>query len=76
MIQLTRLNKKMIYLNPDLIKSIEESPDTTICLINGDHHLVLEKAAEIVGKILDYRVLIRHKAENPEGLIQERRASE
>lgn len=76
MIRLTRLNKQMMYLNPDLIKTIEEAPDTTICLINGDTYLVLEKAAEVVGKIVDYRVLVGRLAENPAGLIQERGAVE
>lgn len=65
MIQLTRLNSKVIYLNPDLIKSIEETPDTVICLTNGDHCLVLEKASEIVEKIIDYRVEILRMANDP-----------
>ncbi len=65
MIKLTRLNKKEIYLNPDLMKSIEETPDTVITLLNGDHHLVLEKAQEIVGKIIDFRVSIMIRSANP-----------
>jgi flagellar protein FlbD len=60
----------MIYLNPDLIKTIEETPDTTICLINGDTCLVLEKALEVVEKIMEYRVAVQRRLENPAGLIQ------
>jgi flagellar protein FlbD len=68
MIKLTRLNKKEIYLNPDLMKSIEETPDTVIGLVNGDHYLVLEKASEIIGKIIEFRVTILNRLENPSGL--------
>lgn len=76
MIQLTRLNRTMFYLNPDLIKTIEEAPDTTICLVNGDYYLVLEKASEVVEKIIDYRVIIQRRLEKPDGLVQQRGASE
>ena len=69
MIKLTRLNKKEIYLNPDLMKSIEETPDTVIGLVNGDHYLVLEKASEIIGKIIEFRVTILNRLENPSGLF-------
>jgi flagellar protein FlbD len=58
MIKLTRLNRSEFYLNPDLIKSIEETPDTIIKLINDDHVLVREKAEEIIEKIVTYRVRI------------------
>ena len=70
MIKLTRLNKKEIYLNPDLMKSIEETPDTIIVLVNGDHYLVREKASEIIGKIIDFRVTILNRSENPSGLFK------
>ncbi len=69
MIKLTRLNKKEIYLNPDLMKSIEETPDTVIGLVNGDHYLVREKASEIIGKIIEFRVTILNRLENPSGLL-------
>jgi flagellar protein FlbD len=67
MIKLTRLNNKIIYLNPDLMKCIEETPDTIISLINGDKYLVIEKASEVIGKIIDFRVTILKRSENPGG---------
>lgn len=70
MIKLTRLNKKEIYLNPDLMKSIEETPDTIIVLVNGDHYLVLERASEIIGKIIEFRVMVLKCSENPSGLLK------
>ena len=76
MIKLTRLNNKEIYLNPDLMKSIEETPDTIIVLVNGDHYLVREKASEIIGKIIDFRVTILNRSENPSGLLKRTSLSE
>ena len=69
MIKLTRLNNKTIYLNPDLMKSIEETPDTIISLINDDKYLVREKVSEILGKIIDFRVSILERAKNPNLLL-------
>jgi len=63
MIKLTRLNNSTVYINPDLIKSIEETPDTIISLANGDHYLVREKAEEVIDKIVAYRVRIIHLSE-------------
>jgi flagellar protein FlbD len=54
MIQLTRLNGKRFVVNAELIRTVEESPDTTITLINGDHLLVQESMAEVVDRAIDY----------------------
>lgn len=58
MIKLTRFNQSELYLNPDLFKTIEETPDTVITLVNDDHYLVREKAEEVIRRIVDYRVRI------------------
>ncbi len=65
MIQLTRRNGQVIFLNPDLMKSIEETPDTIIGLSNGDHYLVLEKASEIIEKIIAFRASILRRSGVP-----------
>ena len=62
MIKLTRLNRSELYLNPDLIKTLEEKPDTVITMINDDHYLVRERAEEIIDKIVSYRVRILHQS--------------
>ena len=54
MITVTRLNGKPIVVNADLIRSVEENPDTTIKLVTGDHMIVKEPMAEIVTKVIDY----------------------
>jgi flagellar protein FlbD len=55
MIQLTRLNNKPLFVNSDLIKFIEQAPDTLVTLITGEKILVLEKAGEVLDRILAFR---------------------
>lgn len=64
MIKLTRLDGSEIYINPDLIETIEETPDTHITLMNGNRQLVLEKARVVVDKIVVYKARIVHRAES------------
>jgi flagellar protein FlbD len=54
MITVTRLNGKPIVINADLIRSVEENPDTTIKLINGDTVIVQESMSDIVARCIDY----------------------
>lgn len=54
MINVTRLNGKPIVVNADQIRSVEENPDTTITLLNGDRIIVKESMKEIVGKAIDF----------------------
>ncbi len=54
MITVTRLNGKNLVVNAEIIRSIEENPDTTITLINGDHILVKEPMQQVVEKAIDY----------------------
>ncbi len=54
MISVTRLNGKAIVVNAELIRSVEENPDTTITLINGDHIIVQEGMSEVVDKAVEY----------------------
>lgn len=58
MIHLTRINQKHFFLNPDLIKIIEENPDTTIELVNGERLLVLEHAETVIERIIAYRARV------------------
>jgi flagellar protein FlbD len=58
MIQLTRLNNKPLTVNSDLIKFVEQSPDTVITLITGEKIIVLEKADEVLTRIIDFRRMV------------------
>ncbi|MHC4447451.1 MAG: flagellar FlbD family protein [Planctomycetota bacterium] len=54
MITVTRLNGKPLVVNAELIRTVEENPDTTITLVNGDHLIVQEPMQQIVEKAIDY----------------------
>jgi len=55
MIKVTRLNGKEYYLNPHQIESIEINPDTTLLMLSGKSVVVLEKADEVINRIVEYR---------------------
>ena len=55
MIQLTRLNNSKVIINSDLIKFVEESPDTVITLLNGEKILAQEPVNEIVKRVVEFR---------------------
>ena len=55
MIQLTRLNNARLALNSDLIKYVEEAPDTVITLVNGEKILVRESADKVLERIVHFR---------------------
>ncbi|MCC7145074.1 MAG: flagellar FlbD family protein [Phycisphaeraceae bacterium] len=60
MITLTRLNHKRFVLNAELIRSVEENPDTTITLINGDHVIVRENMQDVVRLVIEYGRCLRY----------------
>ena len=55
MIELTRLNGQKLYLNCDLLKYAENSPDTVLTLATGEKIVVRESCAEIVALTLAWR---------------------
>lgn len=55
MIHLTRLNSHALTVNSDLIKFIENAPDTVLTLINGEKIVVRENADEVVRRIIEFR---------------------
>lgn len=59
MIRLTKLNKRAFVLNSEQIKTIEETPDTLITLLNGDQILVLEPMSDVVRQAIEYGREIR-----------------
>ncbi|MFZ3341675.1 MAG: flagellar FlbD family protein [Terriglobales bacterium] len=55
MIQLTRLNNNPLTVNSDLIKFIEQAPDTVITLVNGEKIVVRENAQDVLERIIQFR---------------------
>jgi flagellar protein FlbD len=54
-IRLTRLNGNPITVNSDLIKFVENAPDTVITLINGEKVIVRESSDDVIHRIVDFR---------------------
>jgi flagellar protein FlbD len=55
MIQLTRLNSHPLVVNSDLIKFVEQAPDTVITLVNGDKIVVRESAQDVLARVVQFR---------------------
>ncbi len=55
MIRLTRLNNQAWTVNSDLIKFVEQSPDTLITLVTGEKIVVRESTEEVLARIIEFR---------------------
>ncbi|MGC1373208.1 MAG: flagellar FlbD family protein [Candidatus Sulfotelmatobacter sp.] len=55
MIRLTRLNNQSFIVNSDLIKFVEQSPDTLITLISGEKIVVRENAEQVLQRVISFR---------------------
>jgi flagellar protein FlbD len=55
MIQLTRLNNHPLAVNSDLIKFVEQAPDTVITLVTGEKIVVRENAQEVLERVVQFR---------------------
>ena len=68
-IQLTRINGEIYWLNPELLESIEQHGDTVLNIQGGRRLIVCETAEEVVQRFLAYQREIR-------GLVVVRREEE
>ena len=55
MIPLTRLNNHPLVVNSDLIKFVEQAPDTVITLLNGEKIVVRETAQDVLERVVRFR---------------------
>lgn len=58
LIQLTRLNEVVFFLNPHQIEYMEANPDTTLVMLSGKRIVVKESIDEVRKRIVEYRRLI------------------
>jgi flagellar protein FlbD len=58
MIVVTRLNGSGFAVNPDLVERIQETPDTTLIMVDGAKYIVRESMAEVIDRIAAYRARI------------------
>ncbi len=59
MIRLTRLNGQEFLLNSELIKFMEETPDTVVTLISGERIVVSESIDAVVERVIDFGKRLR-----------------
>lgn len=55
MIRLTRLNNQPLAVNADLIKFVEQAPDTVLTLVTGEKLVVRETANEVLDRVFEFR---------------------
>ena len=55
MIPVKRLNGKEYFVNPDMIKFLEATPDTVITLLSDEKIMVADPIAEVIRRIVDFK---------------------
>jgi flagellar protein FlbD len=58
-----RLRGEPMFLNTDLIESIEATPDTVVTLVDGRKFVVAESPEEVVQRTLGFRASVLAAAE-------------
>lgn len=58
MILVHRLKGQRMFLNADLVESIEETPDTVVTLVDGRRLVVGDSADELASRIVEFRASI------------------
>ncbi|WIB01616.1 flagellar FlbD family protein [Curtobacterium sp. MCBA15_012] len=58
MIVVTRLNGSAFAVNPDLVERIQETPDTTLIMVDGAKYIVRESMAAVIDLVAAYRARI------------------
>jgi flagellar protein FlbD len=58
MIELTRLNGHKLFVNCDLLKYAEASPDTVLTLLTGDKIVVRESCEDVVALAVSFRARV------------------
>ena len=55
MVEVTKINGQKVLVNPDLIETVEETPDTVIALTTGRKIIVKESRQEVKNLVKLYR---------------------
>ena len=58
MVEVTRLDGKVYYVNPHQIEYVESNPDTTLIMVSGKRLVVREGYQILFQRIVAYRKLI------------------
>jgi flagellar protein FlbD len=55
MIQVTKLNGSVVYVNPDLIRFVESTPDTILTFTDNTTLMVKEQPKDVIEKVVGFR---------------------
>lgn len=58
MIAVHRLRGEPMFLNADLIESIEATPDTVLTLVDGRRIVVSDSPEEVADRIIEFRASV------------------
>lgn len=58
MIRITRFNGSALYVNADLVESVEATPDTVVTLIDGKRFVVRDSVEDVVGAFTAFRAAV------------------
>jgi flagellar protein FlbD len=61
LIPVTLLNGSSIYVNPNLIETLESTPDTVITLANGKKLMIRESPEDIARKFTDFAAKVSRR---------------
>jgi flagellar protein FlbD len=64
MIRLSRLNGSEVYLNADLVATVEAHHDTVVTLVDGRTYVVSDTAQQVVDAVTRYRASVLALAEH------------
>ncbi len=70
MIQVTRMDQAVLYINPQIIEQIQETPDTVLSLTNGKKMVLLDSAKVVTERILEYWKMIYQAKDSTEYLAK------
>lgn len=59
LIAVTRLNGSKFFVNAELIRTVEGTPDTVITLISDERIIVRDNPQAVIAAIIDYQRSIR-----------------
>jgi len=60
MIEVTSLRGKTLFVNAELIATMEETPDTVVTLTTGRKLVVAESVGELINRLVAYKSRILH----------------
>ncbi|MDJ0955092.1 MAG: flagellar FlbD family protein [Acidimicrobiia bacterium] len=58
MIAVHRLRGEPMFLNADLVESIEATPDTVLTLVDGRRIVVADSPEEVADRIIEFRASV------------------